>query len=390
MQALLVPCLALVLAWLWAGPAGAQVPFIRVGIAEGVKTAVVATSVPGLILDASGRTIGTTQAMEGWEARREAGGIALYGRGSRIFSKRPPVRLVPRPDSGAVALAFGAGRWYRGEIEVRDAGARLTVVNRVPLEQYLYGVIPAEMNPRWHLEALKAQAVAARTYALAKLGQFGSRGYDVKPTTENQVYRGAGVETYASNAAVDQTLGQVLTQNGRVIAAYFHASSGGFTETSAAVWGEPRAYLQAVPDYDQQSPRYLWQKNVPVASLRSGLAKEGVRLGDPVRFEVVERSYSGRVRRVKVIGADGQKVVSGDVVRRAAGLYSTLFNVVGYGGGGGRPGAFAFAGRGHGHGLGLSQWGAKALGERGYQYQQILAYYYPSTQLSSMDAGSTP
>lgn len=365
-------------------------PFIRVGLKEGMAKDVVATSVPGLVVDATGRTLGTTQAMDGWEVRKEAGGIALYGRGQRLFAAGPLLRLVPRPASGEVALAFGAGRWYRGEIEVRGAGSRLTIVNRVPLEQYLYGVIPAEMNPRWPQEALKAQAVAARTYALAKLGQFGSRGYDVRPTTENQVYRGAGVETVASNAAVDQTLGQVLTQNGRVIAAYFHASSGGFTETSAAVWGEPRAYLQAVPDYDQQSPRYLWQKNVPAATLRTGLAKEGVRVGDPVRFEVIERSYSGRVRRVKVVGLAGQKVVSGDAVRRAAGLYSTLFNVVGYGNAGGRPGAFAFAGRGHGHGLGLSQWGAKALGERGYQYQQILAYYYPSTQLSSLGAGSTP
>lgn len=389
MQVLIAPLLAFMLACLWAGPAAAQVPLIRVGLAEGQAKAVVATSVPGVVVDGAGRTVGTTRPMEGWEARREGGGIALYGRGSRLMIQSTVVRLVPRPQAGEVALVFGAGRWYRGEMELRAAGSRLTVVNRVPLEQYLYGVIPAEMNPRWHLEALKAQAVAARTYALAKLGQFGSRGYDVKPTTENQVYRGAGVETYSSNAAVDQTLGQVLTQNGRVIAAYFHASSGGYTETSAAVWGEPRAYLRAVPDYDQQSPRYLWQKNVPVASVRAGLAKEGVRIGDPLRFEVLERTYSGRVKRVKVVGTQGEKVVSGDAVRRSAGLYSTLFNVVGYGGNG-RPAAFAFAGRGHGHGIGLSQWGAKALGERGYNYQQILAYYYPSTQLSSISTGGTP
>lgn len=390
MQARFAPLLALMLACFWGGPAAAQVPSVRVGLAEGVKKAVVATSVPGTLLDAAGRTVATTQAMEGWEARREGTGIAFYGRGSRLLVQSPVVRLVPLPASGTVGLVFGAGRWYRGEMELRAVGSRLTVVNRVPMEQYLYGVIPAEMNPRWSLEALKAQAVAARTYALAKLGQFGSRGYDLKPTTENQVYRGAGVETLASNTAVDQTLGQVLTQNGRAIAAYFHSSSGGYTETSAAVWGEARPYLQALPDYDQQAPRYLWQKNVPAATVRGGLAREGVRIGDPVRFEVVERSYSGRVRRVKVVGTQGAQVVSGDAVRRAAGLYSTLFNVIGYGGGAGRPAAFAFAGRGHGHGLGLSQWGAKALGERGYNYQQILAYYYPTTQLSSIDSGGTP
>ncbi|HEY9856857.1 MAG TPA: SpoIID/LytB domain-containing protein [Stenomitos sp.] len=390
MQALIVPFLALVLACFLSGPAAAQVPLMRVGVSEGVTKAVVATSVSGVILDAGGRTVGTTQGMEGWEAHREAGGIGLFGRGGRLVVAGPWVRFVPRPGSGEIGLAFGGGRWYRGEIEVRSAGSRLTVINRVPLEQYLYGVVPAEMNPRWSLEALKAQAVAARTYALAKLGQFNARGFDLKPTTENQVYRGAGVETSTSNMAVDQTLGQVLTRNGHVIAAYFHSSSGGYTETSAAVWGEPRPYLQAVPDYDQQSPRYLWQKNVPSASVRSGLAREGLAIGDPVRFEVLERSYSGRVHRIRVIGTGGERVVSGDVVRRAAGLYSTLFNVIGYGGSGGRPAAFAFAGRGHGHGLGLSQWGAKALGERGYTYQQILAYYYPTTQLSSIGGGDTP
>lgn len=388
MQALVALVLSLALACFLSGPAAAQVPTLRVGLAEGVARAVVATSVPGVVLDAAGRTMGATGGMEGWEARREGAGIALYGGGGRLFVTGPLVRLSPRPGKGEVGLAFGAGRWYRGDIELRAAGSGLTVINRVPLEQYLYGVIPAEMNPRWSLEALKAQAVAARTYALAKLGQFASRGFDLRPTTENQVYRGAGVETTTSNAAVDQTLGQVLTRNGHYIAAYFHSSSGGYTETSEAVWGEPRPYLQALPDYDQQSPRYLWQKNVPAATVRAGLAREGVQLGELVRFEVVERSYSGRVRHVKVVGSAGARVVKGDVLRRAAGLYSTLFNVIGYGGAGGHPGAFAFAGRGHGHGLGLSQWGAKALGERGFTYQQILAYYYPTTQLSSI--ASTP
>lgn len=369
-------------------PAYAQVPTIRIGLAEGVARATLATSVGGLVVDAAGRTIGQSRAMEALEAKREGGAIALYGSMGRIASHQLPLRLVPRGAAGEVGLVFGAGRWYRGELELRPTGSRFTVVNHVALEQYLYGVVPAEMNPRWPLESLKAQAVAARTYALVKLGQFARRGFDLKPTTENQVYRGAGVERVPTNMAVDQTLGQVLTHDGRMIAAYFHSSSGGYTETGAAVWGEPRPYLQAVPDFDQQSPRYLWQKNVPTATLRHALDRKGVRVGELLRFEVLERSYSGRVKRLRVVGSQGATEASGDTVRQAAGLYSTLFNVLGYGGGAGRPAAFAFAGRGHGHGLGLSQWGAKSLGERGYGYAQILAHYYPTSQLSSISGGA--
>ncbi|MNX83588.1 Amidase enhancer precursor [compost metagenome] len=379
-----LPC-AFALFLALSSPAFGQVQTVRIGLAEGVPRVTLATSVGGLVVDASGRTLAQTRAMEALEAKREGTAIALYGSMGRVASGQLPLRLVPRAAAGEVGLVFGAGRWYRGEMELRPAGNRLTLVNHVPLEQYLYGVVPAEMNPRWPIESLKAQAVAARTYALAKLGQFASRGFDMKPTTENQVYRGASVERVPSNMAVDQTLGQVLTHGGRVIAAYFHSSSGGYTETGAAVWGEPRPYLQAVPDFDQQSPRYLWQKNVQAASLRQALSAKGVRVGDVLRFEVVERSYSGRVKRVKVVGTQGQQEVSGDAIRQAAGLYSTLFNVLGYGGGAGRPAAFAFAGRGHGHGLGLSQWGAKSLGERGYGYAQILAHYYPTSQLSTLE-----
>lgn len=362
----------------------AQEVTVRVGLAEGVSSVQVATSVTGVVMDGTGHAIARTHGMEAWLAKRSGRGIALYGPTGWV-SVAPPVRFIPHPTAGQVGLSFGAGHWYRGAMELRTAGSRLTVVNQVPLEQYLYGVVPAEMNPGWPLESLKAQAVAARTYAIAKLGQFASHGFDLRPNTENQVYRGAGVETVPSNSAVDETRGQVLTYAGHVIPAYFHSCSGGYTETSAAVWGEPHPYLQAVPDYDQASPRYLWQKNVPPATLKTGLARVGIRVGDVLRFDVQERTYSGRVHRIRVTGTAGSCDATGDQVRQAAGLYSTLFNVIAYGGAGGQPRSFAFAGRGHGHGLGLSQWGARGLSQRGYEYAQILAHYYPGTLLSSVE-----
>lgn len=382
--------LVMVLTTTAAGAAWAQEPTLRIGLADSVSEDTIASSVSSVVLDARGHAVASTRPMEAVRALREGRGIALYGSTGKVLVTALPLRLVPRSMAGAVALVYAEHRWYRGEVALRAAGARMTVINEVPLEQYLYGVVPAEMNPRWPTESLKAQAVAARTYALAKRGQFGARGYDLRPTTENQVYRGASVETYATNAAVDQTRGQVLTYDGRIIPAYFESCSGGYTETSAAVWGEPHPYLQAVPDFDQESPSYTWQKNVGEPALRLGLARHGVHVGPLLRFDVLARSYSGRVQRIRVVGTEGSQDVSGDTVRQAAGLYSTLYNVLAYGTAGAHPAAFAFAGRGHGHGLGLSQWGAKGLAERGYAYTQILAYYYPTTQLSSVSQGGAP
>lgn len=364
-------------------------PAVKVGLQEGVRRAEVSTSVPGNWFDATGRLVSGSGAMQLWALRAENGRVVLTSRGRDIGVFTSPLRLEAPSEPGRTGLVFAAGHWYRGALEIRARGRALTVVNEVGLEPYLYGVVPAEMSPRWPLEALKAQAVAARTYALAKLGQFQSRGFDLRPNTENQVYSGASVETVASNAAVDGTHGQVLTHGGRVIAAYFHSCSGGFTDSGAAIWGEPRPYLQPVPDYDQASPRYSWQKQISRAGLREGLARQGVQVGDPVRVDVLERSYSGRVLKVRVTGTSGHRDVSGGAIRTAAGLYSTLYSVAPDSfDPRGIPSRFLFAGRGHGHGLGMSQWGARTLASNGYTHLQILAHYYPSAQLSSIP-GST-
>ncbi len=385
-----VPVLALLL--LTGGlacPAFSQVsdtePTVRVGIQEGVRRAEVSTSLSGNWFDASGRLVMGSGAMQLWTVHSDGGRVVLSSRGHELGTFSSPVRLEAPSEPGRTGLVFAAGHWYRGALEIVARGRGVTVVNVVGLEPYLYGVVPAEMSPQWPLEALKAQAVAARTYAMAKLGQFQSRGFDLRPNTENQVYSGAAVETVASNAAVDRTHGQVLTHGGRVIAAYFHSCSGGFTDSGAAIWGEPRPYLQPVPDYDQASPRYSWQKQISRTGLRDGLSRQGVHVGDPIRVDVLERSYSGRVLRVRVTGTSGHRDVSGGAVRTAAGLYSTLYSVAPDAPDSrGLPGRFLFAGRGHGHGLGMSQWGARTLATSGYSHLQILAHYYPSAQLSSL------
>lgn len=380
---LLCACLlAAGLSGLWAAPAEATNLRIRIGIADGVDQLRFAASTPARILDAQGRTVASMKAMDAWSAT-SAGMLQLIGPGGKAQTVPSPCRIVPA-DSSGVPLVFISDRWYRGELEIRLVDGQLVGINQVPLEDYLYGVVPAEMPSNWPLESLKAQAVAARTYAVANRGRFGSRGFDLKPTVVSQVYKGASAETALSNAAVNATRGQVVTYNGKVIRAYFHASAGGYTESADAVWGESLPYLRPVPDFDQRSPRYTWQRSFSANEIQAALSKLGHDVGDIVRIEPVERAYSGRVTKVRVTGTRGNRELAGEQFRHAIGLFSTLWNVLGVPQSSPSPSSFSFAGRGHGHGLGMSQWGAKGLAEMGYPYAQILMHYYPSAQLSML------
>ena len=140
------------------------------------------------------------------------------------------------------------GKWYRGIVMIQNKNGKLTVINNVPLEDYLKGVVPSEMPSSWATEAHKAQAIAARSYALANLGKRARYGYDLKDTPEDQAYGGASAETADTNYAVDQTKGIVLTYNMKVINAYYSASAGGQTNTNS--WGSSLPYLRSVPSFD--------------------------------------------------------------------------------------------------------------------------------------------
>lgn len=355
---------------------------IRVGIADGVPNLRFASSANARILDAQGRPLATLKPLEAWYAR-SADTLQLRTPAGKLLPVPSPIRIVPLTPTG-IPLVFIGERWYRGELELRLLDGQIVAVNAVPLEEYLYGVVPAEMPANWPLESLKAQAVAARSYAVANRGRFGSRGYDLKPTVASQVYKGATAETALSNSAVNATRGQVVTYNGQVIQAYFHASAGGYTESADAVWGESLPYLRPVPDFDQQAPRYTWQRTFSEDEIQTSLARNGHDVGDVLHIEPLARAFSGRVTKVRVTGSRGTRELAGEEFRHAIGLYSTLWNVLGLPQAAASPKSFAFAGRGHGHGLGMSQWGAKGLAEKGYPYAQILLHYYPSAQLSML------
>src|SRR5262249_25365681 len=187
---------------------------------------------------------------------------------------------------------------------------------------------------------------------------------DIKATAEDQVYSGVSGETPTSNQAVADTDAIVLTCQGKPVSAFFHSTSGGVTEVSEYVWGSSAPYLQSVPDYDDASPHFSWLRKFSLSDLDKALFSPGADIGEVLGLFVVSRAPSARARQVLVVGSRDTKLVGADTVRRLLKLPSTNFNV------GSLPDCYEFAGRGFGHGLGMSQWGAKALADRGYNAAQ--------------------
>jgi stage II sporulation protein D len=212
------------------------------------------------------------------------------------------------------------GAPYRGALEVRAVSA-LSVVNEVGLDGYIMGVVPREVPSTWHPEVLKAQALAARSYALASGGGCGGL---LCPDTRDQVYGGVSAEQPSTNAAVSATAGEVVMHEGRVAQTFFHSSSGGRTAASAEVWGGNVTYLQSVDDpYDTISPHHTWQLR-PLSARQLG---DRLRTGTP-RSISVSRTASNRVNSITVTTRTGAKVtLSGDTVRARLALRSTWFSI---------------------------------------------------------------
>jgi stage II sporulation protein D len=313
-------------------------------------------------------------------------------------------------------VRVNTGEWqrrYRGEILLQATPEGIMVLNRLPLEEYLYGVVANEMPAWWPLEALKAQAVAARTYAVRRMQAPRVKTWDqtrlkvafsMYADQRDQVYKGFDSEAPATTRAVQETAGLVLTYRGRPITAAYHASSGGVTENVADVWRTPegeeaRAYLltrqdpldrlgpenpSRGPQADGGNPHYGWEVTVTAGELAARLTEKGYPFATVTDIQVAARTASGaRVKSLLVDGTDEQgRPVSrtigqlADEVRMLLGLKSACFSIEPEYGVDGKLVRVTFRGQGWGHGVGLSQWGALGLARKGYAFREILEYYY--------------
>lgn len=338
---------------------------LRVAIKKNISQIKIGSSTPALIKDGAGRVLGEMGEMNALTAQVNGRGVSI-----NQFSS---ANLVVEPSNDG--YIWIGDRWYRGRVRLMRQGQRLIAVNQLNIEEYLYSVVGAEAVPNWPLDALKAQAVAARTYAIYKSTTSGNRFYDLDTTTKTQVYKGLESEYVSTHDAVDQTRGQVMTYNSKVILAVFHSSSGGHTENVEDVWNSPLPYLRGVVDYDQLSPVFQWNKTFTTTQMSRLIGGIGT-----IRAMVPERTTpNGRIVTMKVVGTGGTKRVNGIKLREVLGLRSTLFTVSE------NNGTFEVLGRGYGHGLGLSQWGSEYLATQGVSYDQILTHYYQNAQLTAME-----
>lgn len=287
---------------------------------------------------------------------------------------------------GDLTVSTGAGPdstplVVSGTVHVVNRGKGLALINEVDLEEYVKGVVPAEMNAAWHPEALKVQAVITRTYALYQRMASLGREYDLAAGTQDQVYRGRqGVDARVQQA-VEATRGLVLTHRNAPILAAFSSTAAGPTEDAMTVWSKDLPYLKGVDcPFDLNSPYYQWRVQIRLEDLEAGLRRQGLAVGTIATVTPFAYSRAGRVARIRILHSDGELILRGEDLRRAAGytvIPSTQFEVEAVGR------EIVLSGRGAGHAVGLCQWGAKELAELGYSFATILHYYFPGTDLKA-------
>jgi stage II sporulation protein D len=266
-----------------------------------------------------------------------------------------------------------------GSIEVWKGDDGLYIVNELPLEEYVKGVVAGEVGKSWDMEALKAQAVVARTYALHQKMNSGENKlrYHLTSSVMSQVYKGGPVPEQIAKA-VDATRGEILTFEGKPIIAYYHSTSGGMTEDPEEVFGKSYPYLKPVKTTCSLSPYYIWEKRIPLSEIGRAVKLNGIET-----ISIDSYTVSGRVKAFRFVSGAGEKQVPAKDMRRDLGwerLPSTLITRID------RDGDdYIFEGKGYGHGVGMCQWTALDMAKEGQMYREILATFYPGTtlQLSS-------
>lgn len=344
------------------------------------------------------------------------GAYDAYGR--LALSYLATSEVVIHPESGNIWINK---KPYRGAVCVRmDANMKLTVINVLPLEEYLYGVVPKEMPSSWKGEALKAQAVAARTYTIKNLNKFDKLGFDICTTQNCQVYGGVSAEKMSTNQAVDETRGLIMYYQNEPIQAVYHSSSGGSTEDAENIWGERTPYLRGVSDeFSLGSPHDVWEYRTNKQQLAQKLAAAGKNIGTVQYLSIDKVSPNGRVMKLTIVGSNASVVYEKESIRKLLGysnIKSSYFTINEYtsenekiqsnsdyslgsitsdlshvlanpnqdyvaSGTKSRSAIISseellFRGKGYGHSLGMSQYGAKTMAERGYHFTEILKYYF--------------
>lgn len=352
-------------------------------------------------------------------AKYDGGMVKIYDEsGQNILTEGNEIEVT----AGGNILKID-GKRYRGSALLRGNGSGIDVINKVDIEKYLYGVVPKESYASWDIEALKAQAVVARSLVFSSfMNKHVSQGFQLCATTNCQVYGGYDAETEKTNRAVDETAGIVVKYDGKIAQTLYSAGNGGYTESSENVWGGSYPYLQSFKDPYEETDSVkglTWEVKVTPAEIAEGIAKYGGNVGEVTGMAATKTAPSGRITELTVYGTNGTYTLTNEKTRTFLGLRSQMYTIAGgvnlkaldwdgellaagtrvigadgeisnismpyimdVGGvtevsGGGE---YVLTGRGYGHGVGMSQWGASAMASKGMTFEQILNFYFPGTQ----------
>ena len=347
---------------------------VRVAIVRDARELNLNISGPYNFIDLdSGKVIGAGRKLVKAKVRLLDKGLFM---GTNVYSVK---RLVIRPTKDASVTINSHS--FRGDVFLlRTPNNRITAINSIDIEDYIKGVLYHEVSHHWAMEALKAQAVATRTYAIYKMESSHNADYDVTNDIYSQVYGGKDSERYRTGLAVDRTAGQILSFQGKVLPAYFHATCAGMTEDAKDLWGSDIPPLRGVPCmFCQDSPHMHWKRNYRLHDIQLKLNKYGHKIGSIKEIKIIDRNRSGRVKSLKIISREGREIIiQGKDFREIIGpndLKSNNYEIT-------MQGYYVnFVGKGWGHGVGMCQWGTRGMAEQQFNFKQILSYYYPGSEL---------
>lgn len=290
------------------------------------------------------------------------------------------LRIIPLENSNI----YINNRCFRGHIDIiKQKDLKLVIVNRINIEEYLYGVLYHEISNKWPQEALKAQAVIARTFALYQAMMNKDMDYDVTSDIYSQMYGGKTSEKFTATKAVNKTKAQVLTYNNKVFPTYYHATCGGVTEDAKNLWNINLPPLSSTKcNFCDKSPHFYWKKEIPVSDIIDKLNKKGFAISDIKDIVIASYNSSGRIEKLNIQTSNGTLEISGKDFRQVIGpniIRSNNFKVSV------TDDMVGFEGTGWGHGVGFCQWGAYFMSRRGYTYDQILSFYYPGASISKIN-----
>lgn len=286
--------------------------------------------------------------------------------------------LIKAVDTDAIIID---DRRFRGDIRIiKKDNLNLSIINHIVLEDYIKGILYHEASHFWPMEALKAQAIVCRTYALYQKQENRLKDYDVTSDIYSQVYGGRTSERYRTNEAVEETKDYVLTYKGKIFPAYYHATCAGHTEDASLLWNIDIPPLKGVVcDFCGDSPHFRWYVDYSKDELKDRLRKAGYKINNIKDIIIVGRDKSGRVTDLRIITVEKNMDIPAKDFRNIVGpniIRSTNFKVTVF------SRNIVFEGLGWGHGVGLCQWGAYFMAKKGYTDNEILKYYYPGTEIS--------